>query len=200
MTSTTDVFGHILNYEYERTSTVNQERLKFDGANYANYNFDDANRLTGVVNSADSTTISFGYDNADRLSSRTYPNGVSTTYEYAGMSKLKRLKDVSSTATLFDRQYGYNNASQISQIIEPSLTRTIGYDLVNRLTSVTVSNNQNESYNFDYVGNRLSSHRSANYNYQPFNKVISTATANYVYDANGNMVSKAEGSNFWRYV
>ena len=51
----------------------------------------------------------------------------------------------------------------------------------------------------DDVGNRTSSHRSTSYGYQPFNKVISTATANYNYDANGNMVSKVEGTNFWRY-
>jgi RHS repeat-associated protein len=199
LSSTTDVFGHLINYEYERTATVNQERLKFDGAMYASYNFDDANRLQNIVNSADSSTISFGYDNADRLTSRTFPNGVSTTYGYDNMSRLKRITDTGAAATLFDRQYGYNNASQISQIIEPTLTRTIGYDFVNRLTSVTASNGQNESYNFDDVGNRTSSHRSASYGYQPFNKVVSTATANYVYDANGNMVSKAEGSNFWRY-
>jgi hypothetical protein len=54
------------------------------------------------------------------------------------MSRLKRLKDVSQTATLFDRQYGYNNASQISQIIEPTLTRTIGYGLIDRLIGVTI--------------------------------------------------------------
>lgn len=138
-------------------------------------------------------------DNADRLTSRTFPNGVSTTYEYDGMSRLKRLKDVSSTATLFDRQYGYNNASQINQIAEPTQTRSFGYDLVNRLTSVTNSNGANESYNFDDVGNRTSSHKSSTYNYQPFNKVVSTATPNYNYDANGNMVSKGEGVNFWRY-
>jgi RHS repeat-associated protein len=166
---------------------------------YAVYNYDDASRLTNIVNAADSSQISFGYDNADRVTSRSYPNGVNTTYEYDGMSRLKRLKDVSSTATLFDRQYGYNNASQINQIIEPTQTRSFGYDLVNRLTNVTNPGGTNESYNFDDVGNRTSSHRSASYGYQPFNKVVSTATANYVYDANGNMVSKAEGTNFWRY-
>lgn len=32
------------------------------------------------------------------------------------MSRLKRLKHQSSTATLFDDQYTYNTASQISQI------------------------------------------------------------------------------------
>lgn len=199
MTSTTDVFGHLINYEYDRTSTVNQERLKFDGANYASYNFDNANRLTNIVNSADSSQISFIYDNADRLTSRTFPNGVSTTYGYDNMSRLKSIKDINPSGTLFDRQYGYNSASQINQITEPTLTKIIGYDNVNRLTSVTASNSQNESYNFDDVGNRLSSHKSSTYNYQPFNKVISTNSATYNYDANGNMTMKAEGTNFWRY-
>lgn len=199
MTSTTDVFGHLINYEYDRTSTVNQERLKFDGAMYTSYNFDNANRLQNIVNSSDSTTISFGYDNADRLTSRTFPNGVSTTYGYDNMSRLKRITDTGAIGTLFDRQYGYNSASQISQITEPTLTKTIGYDNVNRLTSVTASNSQNESYNFDDVGNRLSSHKSSTYNYQPFNKVIATNSAIYNYDANGNMTMKAEGTNFWRY-
>lgn len=55
-------------------------------------------------------------------------------------------------------------------------------------------------YNFDDVGNRTPSHKSASYGYQSKNKLISTATANCSYDMNGNMVSKGEGSNFWRYA
>jgi RHS repeat-associated protein len=199
VTSTTDVFGHTLNYEYELTSTVNQERLKLDGVMYAKYNFDDANRLSNILNSADNTTTSYDYDNENKLTSRAFPNGVMTTYEYDDMDRLKRLKDTNSTATLFDRQYGYNNASQISQIVEPSLTRTFGYDAFDRLTSVSASNNQNESYLFDDVGNRTSSHLSTSYGYQPFNKLTSTATATYNYDADGNMTTKAGGSNFWRF-
>ena len=138
------------------------------------------------------------HDNANRLSSRTYPNGVNTTYEYDGMSRLTRLKDVSSTATLFDRQYSYNSANQISQIVEPSLSRVFGYDNTDRLTSVTGGSSEN--YVFDSVGNRTSSHRSSSYGYQPFNKIASTQTATYRSDPNGNMVQKSEGSNFWRYT
>ena len=58
----------------------------------------------------------------------------------------------------------------------------------------------NESYSFDSVGNRTASHRSNTYGYQPFNKIGSTQTATYGSDANGNMVQKSEGSNFWRYL
>jgi YD repeat-containing protein len=147
---------------------------------------------------SDTTNITFGYDNANRLTTRTYPNAVNTTYDYDGMSRLTRLKDASSTATLFDRQLSYNQANQISQIAEPTQTRTFNYDLVDRLTSMT-SGAANESYAFDAVGNRTSSSRSSSYTYQPNNKLASTTSASYNYDANGNLVSKAEGANFWRF-
>jgi YD repeat-containing protein len=153
-----DVFGHTIAREYELTATVNQKRLKFDGALYAKYNLDDADRLTSIVDSTDNKTISFGYDEADKLKTRVLPNGVTTTYDYDNLDRLKRLKDVSSTATLFDRQYHYNTASQIDQIVEPTQTRSFGYDNVDRLTSATYSNpiQPNESYNFDDVGLQLS--------------------------------------------
>ncbi|MFN0138453.1 MAG: RHS repeat-associated core domain-containing protein, partial [Pyrinomonadaceae bacterium] len=195
--NTTDVFGKVIAYEYERTPTVNQKRLKLDGALYATYNFDDDERLSNIVNAADSTTISFGYHADDLPMTRTYPNGVSTSYEFDNMRRLKRLTDEGPNGALFDRQYGYNAANQISQITEPSQSRIFGYDNADRLTGVTGS--VVESYMFDNVGNRTSSHRSSTYGYQPFNKIASTQTATYGSDANGNMTTKSEGSNFWRY-
>ena len=192
----TDVFGHVTERVYDAASRRTQ--LKLDGANYAAYAYDIADRLTGITNLADSTTIGFGYDNANRMISRNYPNGVTTTYDYDGMSRLTRLKDLSASATLFDRQYSYNSANQISQIVEPSLTRIFGYDNIDRLTSVT--GGVTESYLFDSVGNRTSSHLSSSYSYSPFNKLTLTQTTSYNFDANGNTVQKSEGSNFWRYI
>jgi len=190
----TDVFGHVIEFGYDADSR--RTSLKLDGANHATYAYDIADRLTGITNSSDSTTIGFGYDNGDRLTSRTYPNSVTTTYEYDGMSRLTRLKDVNTSTTLFDRQYSYNTASQISQIVEPSLTRLFGFDNLDRLTSVT--GGVTESYAFDAVGNRTSSHLSSIYTPSPFNRLIATQTANYSFDANGNTQSRSEGSNFWR--
>lgn len=65
---------------------------------------------------------SYVHDNANRLTSRIYPNGITTTYEYDGMSRLTRLKD----GTLFDRQYSYNAADQISQISELAARGPLG--------------------------------------------------------------------------
>ncbi len=95
----------------------------------------------------------------------------------------------------------YNPANQINQIAELTQTKNFSYDNVDRLTAMT-NGTANESYNFDSVGNRTSSHLSASYNYQPFNRLVSTenSTSSYNYDANGNMVSKSEGKELWRYV
>ena len=127
------------------------------------------------------------------------PNGITSTFDYDGMSRLTRLKHQSASATLFDNQYGYNSANQISQITELTQTRNFTYDNVDRLTSMT-NGSMSENYVFDGVGNRTASHRSATYGYQPFNRLTSTATSTQSIDSNGNTIQKSEGTNFWRYA
>lgn len=196
--TTTDVFGRLLEYGYDRTATLNQKRLKLDGALYATYKFDDANRLTDIIAASDNATVSFGYDNADRLTLRTYPNAVQTIYDYDGMSRLKRLTDKAGMTTLFDRQYEYNTANQIWKIIEPPQTKTFGYDNANRLTSVLSGLTTTESYGYDAVGNRTSSHLSSEYYYDVFNLLSSTTPAYFSYDANGNTTLKVNDRD-WSY-
>ncbi|HQZ81978.1 MAG TPA: RHS repeat-associated core domain-containing protein [Pyrinomonadaceae bacterium] len=193
----TDVFGHVVEYGYDAGNR--RTTMKLDSASYATYAYDIANRLTGITNASDSATINFSYDNANRLTSRTYPNGVATNYEYDGMSRLKRIKDDGPSSTLFDRQYSYNDANQISQIADLTGTKVFGYDNLDRLTSMT-NGVTNESYAFDAVGNRISSHLSSSYSYSPFNRLSSTQTSTQNFDADGNTIRKSEGSSFWRYT
>ncbi len=96
----------------------------------------------------------FTFDAANRPVARTFPNGVTTTYTFDNMSRLKRLKDTSQTATLFDRQYEYDNASQIESATEPGKIRNFTYDFVYRLTGMTSPMEPAETYNFDQVGMR----------------------------------------------
>jgi len=136
------------------------------------------------------------------MTTRVMPNGVSTAYEYDGLSRLTRLKHAKDTTTLFDYQYTHNTAQQITAITEPSKTRTFGYDNAYRLTSATsIISGQNESYTFDDVGNRTSSHLSSVYGYQQgsFNRLASTQQASYSFDNNGNLTSKTEGTAKWYY-
>ncbi len=193
--TTTDVFNHLVEYNYDAAS--NRTQLKLDGSIHTTYAYDVANRLTSLTDEANQN-FTFGYDIANKLISKTLPNGISSTYNYDGMSRLTRLKHQTSSATLTDNQYAYNTANQINQIAELTNTKNFGYDNIDRLTSMN-NGTANENYAFDGVGNRTSSHLSNTYAYQPFNRVTSTQTANLVYDSNGNMVLKAEGGKFWRY-
>jgi RHS repeat-associated protein len=68
------------------------------------------------------------------------------------------------------------------------------YDGLDRLAAATYTGTPNESYTYDGVGNRSSSHQSASYSYQPFNRLTSTTAASYLYNNNGNMLSKSDAS------
>ena len=193
----TDVFGNVIEFGYDANG--NRTQLKLNSNVHTTYAYDAANRLTTLTDDA-SQSFTYAYDIADRLISKALPNGVTTTYEYDGMSRLTRLRDTGPGGVLFDRQYSYNAANQISQIAELTGTKVFGYDNIDRLTSVADAVNGNESYAFDGVGNRTASHLSNTYTHQPFNRLTATETGSYSQDANGNTVSKVEGSKRWTYT
>lgn len=193
--STTDVLGKTIAYTYDANGNRTSMTLGSSvGITYDLY--DDANRLRQMTDNA-SGVYTFNYDDANRPTSRTLPNGVATTASYDGISRLTQLKHSLGSGTINDFQYTYNSASAITQITEPARTRSFGYDGVDRLTAVTNSAGSNESYTYDSVGNRTSSHLSASYGLQPFNKIVSTATASYTYDGNGNMTSRWDAAGRW---
>jgi RHS repeat-associated protein len=116
------------------------------------------------------------------------------SYSYDGMDRLTRLKDAKGASVIADNNYTYNDAGNITQNIDQSGTHVYGYDVLDRLTSASYPATGNESYAYDSVGNRTSSQRSASYGYQPFNRLTNTDTAGYLYDNNGNMISKSDGA------
>lgn len=191
-----DVFGHDLEYTYDAAGR--RTGLELDSSTLTSYAYDNANRLTTLTDES-SNDFTFAYDNANKLTSKTLPNGIVTTYEYDGMSRIKRLKDVYSSTSLFDRQYSYNSANQISQIADLSNTRNFTYDNLDRLTGVTVGGSSIESYAYDAVGNRTSSHLSGSYTTSSFNRLTATSSASYSYNANGSMTGKTVGSTNWTF-
>ena len=115
------------------------------------------------------------------------------------MSRLKELKHATSSSTLYDDQFTYNTANQISQIAGLSATKNYTYDNINRLTGMTDGTNT-ESYIYDAVGNRTASHLSASYTTGSFNRLTATSSASYTYNPNGSMTGKTVGSTTWTYA
>lgn len=66
-----------------------------------NYIQDNLDRLTQVTGA---TTENYAYDAANRLISKSLPNGMTTSYLDDGMSRLRQLKDEKAgTGVLSDR-------------------------------------------------------------------------------------------------
>lgn len=192
----TDEFGQTLVYTYDANG--NRKTVSLNGTSLS-YVYDAANRLQSITNSDDNTTVDFNYDAANRLTKKILPNGITTSYVYDGMSRLTRIRDFvnATNTTVFNRQYSYNPANQISRITQPTGVKNFVYDVLDRLTGVTGSNS--ETYAYDAVGNRTSSQLSSSYSYQPFNRLTNTATASYGYDSNGNLISRTDASGTWTY-
>jgi RHS repeat-associated protein len=186
---TTDVFNQTIGYSYDANG--NRTGMILNGSAYATYTHDAVNRLTNLADSANQN-FPHTYDAVNRLTARSAPNGVTSNYAYDGLNRLTALNHVAGAITLIGNQYSYNNANNIASWSNTSGNHAYGYDLVDRLTAATNSAQPNENYGYDAVGNRATSHLSAGYSYQPFNKLTSTSTTNYTYDNNGNLLSKTD--------
>lgn len=191
VTSTTDVWGQVLNYTYDANGR--RTRLSVGPTTSATYVYDVLDRLTTITDSS-RQSVSYVYDATGKVTSRSLPNNVETTYSYDGLDRLKQLSDRKGNKVIADNQYAYNNAGDVTQNIDQSGTHGYGYDAIDQLTSATYTGAPNETYVYDGVGNRTSSHRSPTYSYQPFNRLTNSSSASYLYDNNGNMISKSDAT------
>ena len=197
VSSVTDVFGQVVSYAYDPNS--NRTQMNLNGTTNTTYQYDVLDRLTQLTDNGGLNTT-FSYDAANKLTSRTHPNGVVSTYEYDGLSRPTRMKHVKGANTLADFQYQFNNASRITQIIDSAGTHNYTYDSLDRLITASHSNQPNESYSYDDVGNRTASHQGSSYTYQPFNRMASANGSTYNYDANGSLISKTGPGGSWTYA
>ena len=76
------------------------------------------------------------------------------------------------------------------------MTTNYGYDAIYELLSATQGSAAKESYNYDPVGNRLSSLGVNPYSYNVSNELTSTAGGSYIYDNNGNTLTDPSGKTY----
>ena len=196
LNSTTDVFNQVIDYTFDANG--NRAQMSYGAQVEATYEYDQMNRVTRITDGA-GQVVTYGYDDEGKLTSRTLPNGVNTSYQYNRRPRLTRIQDTIGASTIADHQYTYSASGRITQDTDPDGTRLYTYGAVYRLYSVSANGQTVESYRADAVGNRTSSHLSASYEHEPFNRLVRTATASYSYDTNGNLLTKTENSGVWQY-
>jgi RHS repeat-associated protein len=126
------------------------------------YGYDNASQLTSITYPG-SKTVTYGYDNAGNMSSvtdwasrtttltvtadglqntRTDPSGVTETRSYNASDQLTDISSATSSATLSDYGYGYDNAGQLTSstltdaIHTTAATNAWGYTNLGQLSSI----------------------------------------------------------------
>jgi RHS repeat-associated protein len=162
-----------------------------------------------------STTVSFGYDSANRRTSLTLPNGIVVSYGYDTASELTGLTYTLGSNTLGNLTYSYDLAGRRTSVGGsygstnlPNIVSATAYDAANELSqwgTATPSYDANGNMLSDgtnsYVWNarnQLASMDMSGYSFQydPFGrrvtKTIIGTTTNFLYDG-ANPVQEQSG-------
>jgi RHS repeat-associated protein len=232
-TKFTDRRGKVANYTYD---SLNRPTFAGFGAvvqgqntiyeSTINYTYDAGDRLTQTVDSV-SGTITFGYDNLDRLTSQTTPQGtVSYTYDAAGRRSSMTVAGQPTVNYAYDNAdrpttitqgtnvvgVGFDNADRLTSLTLPNgLRMEYAYDGASRLTSVTYKNGTTVigdlTYTYDAAGHRKNIGGSfarmtfpqplASATYNVNNQVTQRGSTNLTYDFNGNLTSDGVNTYTW---
>ncbi|MDQ6418735.1 DNRLRE domain-containing protein [Paenibacillus sp. LHD-117] len=167
----------------------------------AYYNYDDAERLTKVLNTKSGgsalSSYSYNYDANDNWTSVTDHTGKSISYTYDSLNQLASETDPASTNTFwytYDER-GNRKTKVVKDVSETVLsTTTYSYDSANQLTSVN-----GQTYSYDNNGNLLDDGNKL-YKWDAEDRLIevrlksnNSLIAKYEYDSDGRRVKSEVG-------
>ncbi|GAB4190210.1 MAG: hypothetical protein Tsb002_17970 [Wenzhouxiangellaceae bacterium] len=180
-----------LTYGYNERGLRSSLQDSFGGVQ--SYQYDDADRLQ-TLTTASNAVIGLSYDSAGRPQAVAFPNNVSMQAEYDVFSRhLSSLAYTQSGVDLARFVYSYNQTGNITAISESgaigSALKTYNYDALQRLTAAGTASAP-ESYAYDALGNRTTSHLSSLHVVNSANQLTEDQQFFYSYDANGNLSAR----------
>jgi RHS repeat-associated protein len=155
------------------------------------YAYDSMSQLASITDPAGSV-YAFTYDALSRRTAVARPAGLSTSYTYDAAGQLTSLVHSGGPGTL-SLAYTYNGVGNRLTMADNAGTHAYTYDALDRLTIATHPNASRETFAYDAVGNRTSSHISPSYTYNAAtNRLTADSKYDYVYDDNGNVTERIE--------
>ncbi len=116
------------------------------------YDYDLAHRLTSVTDPL-GRSVGYHYDAAGNLDKTTNARGTVATSTYDALNRLTGTSYSDSTPST---SIGYDAVGNRHQVVDAAGKRTFGYDLNNRLTSVTLPTGKAFAYGYDDAGHLTS--------------------------------------------
>ncbi len=170
-----------------RTALVGSE-----GSNWA-FDHDVVGRLSEIETPLMDTIVQ-EYDPTGRLTRIGYPNGTDSTLTYTGDGRLDTITHARGATAIELLEYSHNAVGNVAEIKANAGTRTFGYDDLHRLIAAGLPGSP-ESYTYDALGNRVTSHLSSTHVHDAANRLREDDTFEYEYDADGNQTVKRRKSD-----
>ncbi len=229
LTQLTDRRGKVSTFAYDVLNRGTQAKYGVVGAtaqSTIDYTYDNGNRLTQVVDSADGTytpsyddfdrltsvagplgTVGYGYDNGDRRTGMTVPGQSQVTYGYDNADRLTSLTRGTQSVTL-----AYDNADRpTSTTLVDGIAETGSYDDADQLTAITYTKGATTlgdlAYEYDADGHRSATWGSyartgipaamASATYNVVNERTAQGATTLTYDNAGNLTSDGTSTYTW---
>ena len=166
------------------------------------YGWDNANRLTGIIQG--SASIPIAYDNADRRNTLTLPNGIVLAYTYDIDSHVTAMSWTLGSNTVGDLEYSYDADSRVIEktgsFAQTGLPQAVTGNSFNAANEMTAFNGTPQTY--DANGN-LTNDGTSTYNWDARNHLTAIAgpnAASFIYDPLGRRAQKTIGSTSTQFL
>ncbi|HQI42231.1 MAG TPA: DUF6531 domain-containing protein [Ignavibacteriaceae bacterium] len=123
------------NYDGNGNITSVIESGNYKGSGTLSFSYDEINRLTGYTDFY-SKSVGYTYDESGNILSITYPGNKTVFYTYYDDNRLSSVKDWNGKTTT----YNYRNDGSLYQISYPNgVVVTYSYDNAERITGINIS-------------------------------------------------------------
>ncbi|UMR29743.1 hypothetical protein MJ904_22295 [Massilia sp. MB5] len=208
--------------DYDANDNLSGESVSVDGLTFSTgYAYNANDQLDSMTYPRSGRVVSFvpdvlgrptqvsgyvtgiGYWPSGQISQINYANGTSSTYRQHARLWPSSFSTAKGGAVYFDNSYDYDgvgNLTTISNSVDGSYNRSLGYDGANRLTSIAGPWGAG-SIQYDGAGNIKSQtfgSSALNYSYDGANRldsIFGERSTRFTYDAYGN-VSTASGNTY----
>src|SRR5579884_1117106 len=149
-------------------------KVKDGDGNATTYSYDSYGNLQTVTPPSPLGQESISVDGLSRLSTVTDGNGVTLSYTYDNLDRVTKLSYSKNGTTYGSISYSYNDDGDQTQVVDNTGTTGFSYDNDNRLLTKTLPNSQQLGVTYDPVGNIATysdSGGTATYSYDAANRV-----------------------------
>ena len=160
-----------------------------------NYTWDNANRLTQITQG--SATVTIGYDNANRRTSLTLPNGIVAAYGYDAASRVTSITYTQGQTTIGNLTYTYDAngrrtsmGGSLARVNLPAAVSSATYNANNQLT-----NWNGTTLTYDLNGN-LTNDGATGYTWDARNRLSAFGSTSFAYDSFGRRTLNPTGKSF----